>query len=255
MTDTIRCEHQGAVVVLSIDRQDKKNALTCAMYDALTAHIDAAIANDAVRAIVLTGDGPDFSSGNDLVDFLENPPSDMNSPVFRFINAVRLCSKPVVAAVEGLAIGIGTTILLHCDLVYAADDARFKMPFVDLGVTPEAGSSLLIPASFGYQRAAELLLLCPIFDTKTAQEAGFVTRIVEPGAALAAALKAANQLAAKAPGALRQAKKLMKAEGDTLSTRMANEAVVFGEGLKGGEFEEAIAAFKGKRKPDFSRFT
>lgn len=251
MTQSIVHKSEGAIVVLSIDRQKSKNALTSTMYDTLTAHIDAANANPDVRVLVLTGEGPDFSSGNDLHDFLENPPQNMDSPVFRFINAVRLSPKPVVAAVEGLAVGIGTTILLHCDLVYAADNARFKMPFVDLGVTPEAGSSYILPANFGYQRAAELLMLCPIFDTKTAQEAGFVTKIVGPGEAYAAAMKVAGVLAEKAPRALQNAKALMKRSGDTLDERMAEEAIVFGEGLKGAEFAEAIDAFKNKRKPSF----
>lgn len=253
MTQTIIHKSEGAIAVLSIDRQDRKNALTCEMYDALTKHIDDANENPDVRVILLTGEGPDFSSGNDLDDFLENPPQDMNSPVFRFINAVRLSPKPVVAAVEGLAVGIGTTILLHCDLVYAADNARFKMPFVDLGVTPEAGSSFILPANFGYQRAAELLLLCPIFDTKTAQEAGFVTKIVGEGEAYEAARKVAGVLATKAPLALQKAKSLMKRSGDTLAERMAEEAWVFSEGLKGAEFAEAIDAFKNKRRPNFSK--
>lgn len=252
MSEHIIHERDEAIVTLSIDRQRQKNALTAEMYDVLSAHIDDANADPGVRVIVLTGRGRDFSAGNDLIDFLENPPADMSSPVFRFIQAVRKSPKPVVAAVEGLAIGIGTTILLHCDLVYAAEDARFKMPFVDLGVTPEAGSSYLLPASFGFQRAAELLYLCPVFDAKTAQEAGFITRIVGSGAALDAAKEAAAQLSVKAPEALKKTKELMKTEGDTLSERMASEAVVFGQGLQGREFKEAVAAFQEKRKPNFS---
>lgn len=251
MTQSILQTIDGPIMTLAIDRQNRKNALTVDMYDALTEHIDHANANEDIRVIVLTGEGPDFSSGNDLHDFLENPPRDMNSPVFRFINAVRLSVKPIVAAVEGLAIGIGTTILLHCDLVYAADNARFKLPFVDLGVTPEAGSSYLLPQNFGYQRAAELLLLCPIFDTETAQEAGFVTKIVGPSEALAEAQKVAGVLAQKAPLALRRAKALMKKEGDTLTERMATEAEMFGKGLDGEEFKEAVDAFSNKRAPNF----
>lgn len=251
MSEHIIHERQEAIVVLSIDRQRQKNALTAEMYDTLTTHVEEANADESVRVIVLTGKGADFSSGNDLIDFLENPPTDVSSPVFRFINAVRHSAKPVVAAVEGLAIGIGTTILLHCDLVYAADDARFKMPFVDLGVTPEAGSSFILPANFGYQRAAELLFLCPIFDAKTAQEAGFITRIVASGTALEAAMKAAAQVAEKAPNALKKAKALMKTEGDSLTQRMAAEATIFAEGLKGSEFKEAVTAFQEKRKPNF----
>lgn len=251
MTQTILRTVEGPIMTLAIDRQNRKNALTVEMYDTLTQQIDQAHANDEIRVIVLTGEGPDFSSGNDLHDFLENPPRDMDSPVFRFINAVRLSEKPIIAAVEGLAVGIGTTILLHCDLVYAADNARFKLPFVDLGVTPEAGSSYLLPQNFGYQRAAELLLLCPIFDTQTAQEAGFVTKIVGAGEARAAAMKTAKILAEKAPLALRRAKALMKKDGDTLEQRMATEAEMFGKGLEGSEFKEAVDAFSNKRKPNF----
>lgn len=255
MTDTIRSERDGAIVTLKIDRQDKKNALTTEMYSQLTEQLRAAVEDASVRVILLTGEGPDFTSGNDLVDFVANPPADESAPVFQFINAVRLCPKPVVAAVEGLAVGIGTTILLHCDLVYAASNTRFKMPFVDLGVTPEAGSSWILPKNFGYQRAAELLLLCPIFDAQTAQQAGFVTRIVEPGTALQSAKAVAAQVAAKPPAALRAAKNLMKRDGDTLAERLKSEADVFAEGLKGGEFKEAVDAFTNKRKPDFSRFS
>lgn len=251
MTQSILKTLDGPIMTLAIDRQDRKNALTVEMYNTLTEHIDHANANEEIRVVVLTGEGPDFSSGNDLHDFLENPPRDMDSPVFRFINAVRLSEKPIVAAVEGLAVGIGTTILLHCDLVYAADNARFKLPFVDLGVTPEAGSSYLLPQNFGYQRAAELLLLCPIFDTKTAQEAGFISRIVGAGEARDAAMKTAKILSQKAPLALRRAKALMKTDGDTLQERMTTEAQVFGKGLDGSEFKEAVDAFSNKRKPDF----
>lgn len=255
MIDTIRSERNGAIVTLKIDRQDKKNALTTEMYSALTAQIQAAVADSSVRVLLLSGEGPDFSSGNDLVDFIANPPKDESAPVFQFINAVRTCPKPVVAAVEGLAVGIGTTILLHCDLVYAASNARFKMPFVDLGVTPEAGSSWILPKNFGYQRAAELMLLCPIFDADTASKAGFVTRVVEPGKALEAATQAATQVASKPPAALRAAKELMKRDGDTLAERLKVEADVFAQGLQGEEFKEAVDAFKNKRKPDFSRFS
>lgn len=251
MSEAILAKTDGPILTLSIDRQDRKNALTTVMYDTLTDHIQKANANDAIRVILLTGEGPDFSSGNDLHDFLKHPPQSMDSPVFRFITAVRTSAKPIVAAVEGLAIGIGTTILLHCDLVYAADNARFKLPFVDLGVSPEAGSSYLLPQNFGYQRAAELLLLCPIFDTKTAQEAGFVTRVVDAGTALEHAQKAAKALSEKAPQALRRSKALMKRNGDTLPERMAEEARMFGVGLQGKEFAEAVDAFSHKRKPNF----
>lgn len=255
MSETVRGQSQGSIFTLTIDRQDKKNALTTAMYSELSAEIARAVADPAVRVIVLHGEGPDFSSGNDLVDFVANPPQDTSAPVFQFINGVRTCPKPIVAAVEGLAIGIGTTILLHCDLVYAASNTRFKMPFVDLGVTPEAGSSWILPKNFGYQRAAELLYLCPIFDAETASKAGFVTRIVEPGTAMDNALRAAEALAAKPPAAVRATKALLKTDGDSLEARIATEATIFSEGLKGGEFAEAVDAFRNKRKPDFSRFS
>lgn len=254
MSETIVAEKRDQVLVLTINRPKRKNAITEAMYTTLTQEIEAAAAT-GLRAIVLTGAGADFSAGNDLEDFLENPPKDTSSPVFRFILAVRNSSIPVVAAVEGLAIGIGTTILQHCDLVYAAEDTKFKMPFVDLGVAPEAGSSLLIPAVMGMQRASELLLLCPVFGVDDARDAGLVTRVVPSGGALEAALKAAQMLAAKPPAALRRARQLIRHKDQSFEGRIAVEAEAFAEGLASEEFKEAVTAFQEKRRPDFSRFS
>ncbi len=185
---------------------------------------------------------------------MENPPTDSASPVFRFMHAIAGAQKPVVAAVNGLAIGIGTTMLLHCDLVYAVDTARFQMPFVNLGLVPELGSSLVLPALAGHARAAELLMLGDMFDVSVAKDIGLVNAVCSADELLPTAQGAAKKLALKPPAALRQTKALMNADLDTVRARIDAEAKVFSERLNSDEVKEAIAAFFEKRPPDFSKF-
>lgn len=254
MTDHIKADLSEHILTLKINRPEKKNALTVAMYAALADAINSTNNDQNVRVIIVTGSEDSFTAGNDLKDFLENPPTDPSSPVFRFMHAIAGARKPVVAAINGLAIGIGTTMLLHCDLVYAVDSARFQMPFVNLGLVPELGSSLVLPALAGHARAAELLMLGDIFDAETARSIGLTNAICSKEELLPTAQKAAAKLSAKPPSALRQTKALMRADLDTVRARIDAEAKVFGEHLGGNEVKEAIAAFFEKRPPDFSKF-
>jgi enoyl-CoA hydratase/carnithine racemase len=245
----------GAVLRIEIARPEKKNALTGAMYAALAAAIASAEQDEGVRVMLLSGVGGAFTAGNDLQDFLAAPPQADAHPVFHFLTALSHAAKPIVAAVSGPAIGIGTTLLLHCDLVYADETARFALPFVNLGLCPEAGSSLLLPAVAGYQRAAELLLLGEPFGAEKAYECGIVNAVVPAAEVAATALAAAQQLAAKPPAALRATKKLMKRPVLAgLEQAMKEEAAQFARMVASEEAKEAFAAFLEKRKADFSKF-
>src|SRR5881628_3087640 len=191
MTAEIRVATAGAVTEIAFDRPARRNAITAAMYEALAAALSAAEADPQVRVIVVHGSPEAFTAGNDIEDFARRPPQGEDAPVFRFLRTMSQVRKPIVAAVNGPAIGIGTTLLLHCDLVYAAEDARFQLPFVSLGVVPEFASSYLLPLVAGYHRAAELLLLGEPFDARKAYECGFVTRVVPAGETLGSARAAA----------------------------------------------------------------
>jgi len=254
MSEHIKTEQRDGVLTLTIARPEKKNALTVAMYAALADAIIGADADTSARVILITGTADSFTAGNDLKDFLENPPVDSNSPVFKFMHAIAGAKTPIVAAVNGLAIGIGTTMLLHCDLVYASSSARFQMPFVNLGLVPELGSSLVLPALAGRARASELLMFGEAFDAKTAQDIGLLNAVCEAGDLLETAHAAAAKLAAKPPAALRKTKALMNSDEAALHKRIDAEAAVFGQQLGSDEVKEAIAAFFEKRAPDFSKF-
>ncbi len=249
----IATERRGAVAEIVFDRPDKRNAITVAMYAALAEALDAVEADDTVRVVLFHGNGGAFTAGNDLHDFLAHPPDGPDQPVFRFLRGLAGARKPLLAAVEGPAVGIGTTMLLHCDLVLAAEDARFALPFVNLGLVPEAASSLLLPRLAGHQRAAELLFLGDPFDAATAQRLGLVGRVMPAADLLAAARALADRLAAKAPEALRATKALLKSASVTVAGRMEEEATVFARQLHSAELKEAVAAFFAKRPPDFSR--
>jgi enoyl-CoA hydratase/carnithine racemase len=247
----IVAERREHVLLLRIERPDKKNALTQAMYTALTAALEAAERDPVVRVVVLTGSGDSFTSGNDIADFLAAPPTGEGSPVFRFLAALRQFAKPLVAAVNGVAVGIGVTLLLHCELVYARAGARLQLPFVNLGLCPEAGSSLLLPRLLGYPRAAELLLLGEPFSAEQALEWGLINGIgADAEATLALALEKAQRLAAQPAEAVRLTKALIKrAEADAVRATVALEGGYFIEQLASPEARAALQAFAMRRKP------
>ncbi len=254
--DHVLLEKNGAVLSIAFNRPEKKNALTGAMYTALADALEQADADPSVRAILLHGIGDAFTAGNDLQDFLQRPwGDDPNPPAVRFIYAVSRVAKPLVAAVRGNAVGVGVTMLLHCDLVYAADNARFLMPFVDLGIVPEAGSSFLLPALIGHQNAAELLLLGAPCTAQRAYELGLVNAVTSVDQVLKTAMETAQKLAQKPAGALRSAKRLMKqSHAASLKSIMGDELQAVTERLGSPETREALTAFLEKRKPDFSKF-
>jgi len=250
----VSIRHDGATLILGFDRPEKRNAITVAMYGELAAALEAAEADPAVRVVLFQGQGGVFTAGNDLRDFLENPPNGPDHPAFRFIRALASASKVLVAAIEGAAIGVGATMLLHCDVVIAARDAQIAFPFINLGLVPEAGSSLLLPRLVGYHRAAAMLMLGDPIDAETAREIGLVARVVDSEDLLPEALALAARLAAKAPEALREVKALLKAPRDAVDDRIVAEAEVFIRRLRSPELREAVDAFFAKRPPDFSRF-
>jgi enoyl-CoA hydratase/carnithine racemase len=254
-TDLIRSEISESILTLQINRPDKKNALNLAMYQALADSLKAADKDDSVRVILISGTADCFTSGNDLADFLTSPPTGSQSPVMQFLAAISEARKPVVAAVNGLAVGVGVTMLLHCDLVYAGTGATFQMPFVNLGLCPEAGSTLLLPRIMGHQRAAELLLLGEVFTADKACDLGIITQLCPDSDVLATARKKALQLAAQPAAAVRLAKDLLKRDyALQLRETIAEEGVQFIERLKSPEAAEALQAFMQRRKPDFSLF-
>ncbi|HSX50385.1 MAG TPA: enoyl-CoA hydratase [Cellvibrio sp.] len=243
------------VLTLSLNRPERKNALTLAMYNALAELIKAAEADNEVRVLVLTGADGFFTSGNDLMDFMNEPEIHENHPVVRFIEALRHCSKPVVAVVRGHAVGIGTTLLLHCDLVYAADDARLQLPFVNLGLCPEYASSYLVPRVVGQQKAAELFLLGEPFSGAEASTLGLITKSVPESELNAYANEKIARLALQPPGAVRRTKALLRAATSVaVDSSLSTEYAGFAAGLASDECKESITAFFEKRAPDFSRF-
>jgi enoyl-CoA hydratase/carnithine racemase len=244
------------IATIAFARPDKKNAITAAMYSALADGLDAAAAEPSVRVVLIAGSADCFTAGNDLHDFLANPPFGEASPVLRFLHALAAFPKPLVAAPCGATVGVGTTMLLHCDLVYAGDNARFSVPFALLGLCPEAASSLLLPAIAGWQRAAEKLLLGEAFGAEEAQAMGIVNRVLPAAEAIGYARAQAAKLAMLPPASLRETKRLMKAGlADAIASRMADEGAVFGRMLGAPEAREAFTAFFEKRRPDFSRFS
>jgi enoyl-CoA hydratase/carnithine racemase len=243
----------GAVLTVTMNRPDKKNALTHAMYSAIANALAGAAGHPSVRVVMITGTGDAFTSGNDLGDFLNAPPTDGESPVLRFLAALMAAEKPVVAAVNGLAVGVGTTMLLHCDLVYAARSATFSVPFVNLALVPEAASSLLLPRRIGHARAAELFLLGGKLDAAQAEAMGLVAQVFDDGRLADEALQRAHALAAKAPSAVRATKALMKRGEESVVDRMRAESAQFSQQLKSAELREAIQAFGEKRAPNFDK--
>lgn len=248
-------ELQHGILRVEICRPEKRNALTTAMYDKLAQIFEGARNDPEVRVLLLHGQPSAFTAGNDLSDFLDNPPLDEDAPVFRFLNAFRVFSKPFIAAVSGSAVGIGTTMLLHCDLVYAGESAKFQLPFVSLGLCPEAASSLLLPALIGHARAAELIFLGEPFDAEKAREIGLVNAVMPDAVVLDHALAQARKLAAQPAASVRLSKQLMKnAQAALVAQTMDEETRQFKMRLVSPEAKEAMSAFREKRKPDFSQF-
>ena len=256
---SIKTATLNGVATIEIARPEKKNALTVAMYQAMTDALKAAQADAAVRAVLITGQPGVFTSGNDIEDFMTRAPGQgsdaMDSPVFQFMRALLECDKPVVAAVTGAAIGIGTTMLLHCDFVYVSDEARLAMPFVALGLVPEFGSSLVVPQLMGHRRAAEKLLLGDPFTPEQAVECGIANAVLPAGEVVNHARRMAERFNALPPGAVRESKQLMRApQKDAMLKVIATEGALFASRLKSPEAMEAFQAFFQKRKPDFSKF-
>jgi len=244
----------GRVARIQLNRLDKKNALTAQMYAELAAALGAADQDPQARAVLLHGAPDCFTAGNDVGDFLKRPAGG-SSPTIGLFEVLPNMQKPVVAAVGGPAVGIGSTLLLHCDLVYAASNARFQLPFVPLGIVPEFGSTYLMPLLAGYQRAAELLLLGQPFSAQKAYEVGIVTQVVPENELLQKANEAAQLLAALPAESIRLTKQLMKKRhGQALAETIREETRIFTERLASPEAKEAMSAFLEKRKPDFSRF-
>jgi enoyl-CoA hydratase/carnithine racemase len=252
MSALIQTQVDGGVMTIRMNRPDKKNALIGEMYAALAAAFTAGEADDAVGVFVLAGGPTDFTAGNDLKDFLTWT-ALTGSVADSFIRAVVTAKKPVVAMVRGAAMGIGATILPHCDLAYASPTARFLTPFINLGIVPEAGSSLTLPLLAGHRKAAELLMLGEPFDAETAREIGLVNAVVPDADLEATVMAAAAKLAAKPRATLLMVKALMKAPPEPILDRIARESAVFDECLTRPELKEAVAAFTEKRPPDFSK--
>jgi enoyl-CoA hydratase/carnithine racemase len=251
----IKSELVGRVARVSFDRLDKKNAITPEMYAQLGKALAEADADKQVRAVLLHGTAECFTAGNDVADFVNVPRTPGSTPARALFEVLPAMAKPVVAAVGGPAIGIGSTLLLHCDLVYAAPNARFQLPFVPLGFVPEFGSTYLLPLLAGYQRAAELLLLGQPFSAQKAYEAGIVTEVVAQEKLMEHSLQVAAALASLPPESMRLTKRLMKARhGAALGAAIEEEMRIFAERLASPEAKEALSAFLEKRKPDFSRF-
>lgn len=256
MTGDILTHVEAGVMTITLNRLARKNSITTAMYAALADAVGKARDDAAVRVVVIQGHETVFSAGNDIGDFLDQPPAGPaeERPVFRFMHALAGCPKPVIAAVCGPAVGIGTTLLFHCDLVYAGDNAAFSMPFVNLGICPEFGSTVLVPQMFGYHRAAEALMLGEPFMAEAALEAGLVNRVLPPTEANSYAQGIARKLAAKPSSSLGETKRLMKkGQQQLVQQQIQEEGAIFTRMLREPAAREAFGAFMDKRKPDFSR--
>ncbi len=249
-------ERSGSILSIQFNRPEKKNALTMSMYDTVAELLNAAAGDDGIRVVLLHGAGDSFSAGNDLGDFLKNPPKGYDSPQGRFIDALNNFDKPLIAAVHGAAIGSGTTMLTYCDFVYASEHTTFQMPFVNLALVPELGTSYSLPAQIGYIAAAELILLGLPFDARRAAELGVVTRVVPEPSLLSTAFETAHRLAQQPAGAVQASKRLMKRSSrDQTAAAAKIEIQEFVSRLQSADAKEALTAFFDKRKPDFSRTT
>jgi len=256
LSDHINIETTDSVLTIGINRPEKKNALNGAMYFAVRDALVAGHDDQNVRAVIIYGLGGDFTAGNDLKEFLEFASTDQETfPAKEFLDVLIPYSKPVIAAVDGLAVGIGATMTIHCDLVYASEGARFQMPFVNLGLNPEAGSSYALPQLVGYHNAAEIILLGGMVTAKRAYDMGFVNAVVKQSELMDTAMTAAQRITELPPGPIRLAKSMMKKHfNDKIMETNEHEFNSFLDGLSSPEAGEAVRAFMEKRKPDFSRF-
>lgn len=251
MTDEIITEISERVLTITFNRPDKKNAITAAMYAKMADAMADANSNDDVRVILFKANGDAFTAGNDLIDFRDNPPLSPEAPVARFLNELAIAKKPLVAAVNGSAVGVGLTMLLHCELVVMAEGAAISAPFVDLALVPEAASSLLLPARIGHARAAEIFMLGKRVSAQEAVSMGLANAAVPAGELMGRALEAAQALSKKAPQAVQATKRLMRGDLDVLAARMREESHDFGSQLQSPELLEAVMAFMQKREPNF----
>ena len=249
----VKIESKDGVLEIRIDRPTKKNALTIAMYAAMVEALEGGAKDPGTRAVAFTAEGETFTAGNDVLDFMNGLGGEGEPPVLRFIRLLATYEKPLVAAVNGAAVGLGTTMLLHCDLVYASDTARLITPFVSLGLVPEAASSLLLPQRVGAAVAAEMLLLGAPLGAARAKELGLINEIVPAAELRATALARAAALAKQPPQALKLARALLRGDVSATLKRLDDEAKLFAECLVGAEAREAFTAFFEKRAPDFSK--
>lgn len=255
MTEQIKIELDAGVLSVSLNRADKKNAITQAMYTALAEATERARVDDQVRVVLFRGEGKDFCAGNDIMDFLSMSQTSgdlVDMGVFRFLKALADLDKPAVAAVRGRAVGIGLTLLLHCDMVVVGEEALLSAPFINLALAPEAASTLLLPAIVGHARAYEIFALGEAIDGRTALNWGLANRAVADDQVEATAMELARKLALRAPNSIRQTKALMR-DAAALWDLMQREARVFGSQMRSPEAIEAFTAFTEKRAPDFSK--
>jgi enoyl-CoA hydratase/carnithine racemase len=248
MSEQITVHRESAVQRITLARPEKKNALTAAMYGAIIAAMAEAQSDPACGAIMIEGSDGNFTAGNDIADFLAQAGKPEGLAALDFVRAIATCELPIVAAIEGVAVGIGTTMLFHCDLAYAASSAMFRMPFVDLGLVPEAAASLLVPARVGRVVAGQLLLLCEAFGAEQARNYGIVNDIVDAGDLPAFAFDRAKALAAKPRAALRLTRRLIRGDQDALLARIEDEARIFAERLTSKEAQQVMAAFMARAK-------
>ena len=247
MSEPVLVARVDGICEVRLNRPEKRNAITFLMYEQLTRALGAAQADESVRAVMLSGEGASFSAGNDLQDFLSGPALSAAHPAMQFLRTLATFGKPLLAAVQGQTVGIGVTMLLHCDLIVAARAAQFSLPFVVLGLVPEAGSSLLLPRPIGQQRAAELLFLGQPFNADTAYRLGLVNSVVEEGALLDETRALARAVAQQPPAALAATRRLLRGDTDELLARIEEEASIFGAQLQSEEFRARVRAFLTRR--------
>jgi enoyl-CoA hydratase/carnithine racemase len=254
MSEHVKTELTDGILVLTLQRPEKKNALTGAMYDALSDNLERAEADSAIKVVLFQGDGDSFTAGNDLADFAAqaNGRNSEESPAFRFIANLGKATKPLIAAVQGNAVGVGTTMLLHCDLVYLADNARLITPFVNLALVPEAASSWLLPARIGHVRAYQMFALGEPMDAATAVACGLANAVLPPAEVRGKALAAAVTLTKRPAGSLSATKQLMR-EQERIALKITEESELFRQRLTTPEAKEAFAAFAERRQPDFTK--